>query len=83
MAQTALQRAYNTLRKKKAAYCAGKVNKTAVKQAAANYIKSAISKGQTKAEANRKAKRVMSSGCKMTSRISGTKKSKTTRRRKK
>ncbi len=83
MAQTALQRAYSTLRKRKSSYCAGKVNKTAVKQAAANYIKSAVAKGQTKTEATKKANRVLNGGCKMSSRVAGTKKRKTTTRKRK
>lgn len=82
MAQSKLQRAFNTLRKKKKMYCEGKVNKTAVKQAASNYIRSAVSKGQTKTEAQKKANRVLNGGCKMGSRVTGkTKRRKTTRRK--
>lgn len=84
--QSALQRAYNTLRKKKSAYCAQKVNKKAVKDAADRYVRASVSKtkGDKKAkesarkEAKRKANRVLQSGCTMSSYIS--KKSKTKRR---
>lgn len=82
MTRSKLQRAYSNLRKRKAAYCAGKVNKTAVKQAASNYIKAAVAKGQTKADATKKANRVLNSGCKMSSRVSGTKSRKKNTRKK-
>lgn len=83
MALSALQRAYNSLRKRKSAYCKGKVNKQMVKLAANTYIKKAMAKGQTKSEATKKANAILNAGCKMSSRVSGTKKRKTRRRRRK
>ena len=77
-----LQRAYNRMRSSKAKLCQGKSTKAIVKQNAAAYVRAAIKAGQTKAEATKKANRVVNGGCSMSSRVSGTKKRKTTRRRK-
>lgn len=74
-------RAYRGLQKKKAAYCAGKVNKTAVKQQAANYKRAAIKAGKPAADADKIIRKVLNSGCKMTSSISGKRKTAGTRRR--
>lgn len=73
-------RAYRNLQKKKAAFCAGKVNKTAVKQQAANYKKAAIKAGKTAAEADKTIRKVLNSGCKMTSSIAGKKRASTRKR---
>lgn len=75
--------AFRTLQKRKKSFCAGRSTKASVQKAASAYIKKAFAKGQTKAEATKKANRVKNSGCKMTSRIAGTRKRKTTRRKKK
>ena len=73
---------YQILQKAKSAYCKGKKNKAEVKKCATAYVKDATKKGQTKASAEAKARRVLNAGCKMTARLSGTKKKKATRRRK-
>lgn len=77
-----LQRAYNTLKKKKSAYCKNKVGKTVVKDAAKRYVNLAVKKGQTRKEAQKKANRILNGGCSMSSRIAGTKKRRTTTKRK-
>lgn len=71
-------RAYRNLQKKKAAFCAGKVNKTAVKQQAANYKKAAVKAGKSAADADKTIRKVLNSGCKMSSAING--KKRTTKR---
>lgn len=76
-------RAYRNLQKKKAAFCAGKVNKTAVKQQAANYKKAAVKAGKTSAEADKTIRKVLNSGCKMTSAINGKKRTTSTARKRK
>jgi hypothetical protein len=76
---------YQALQRKKKSYCAGRTTKADVKHAASVYITAAVAKGQTKAEAQKKADRVMKSGCSMTANIAGktrkTTKAATTRKR--
>ncbi|MCF8237700.1 MAG: hypothetical protein K9I85_06060 [Saprospiraceae bacterium] len=72
-------RAYRNLQKKKAAFCAGKVNKTAVKQQAANYKKAAMKAGKSATDADKTIRKVLTSGCKMSSSVNGRKR--TTKRR--
>ena len=77
--QSALQVAYSGLVKAKSSYCQGKVTKTAVKSKAAKYVAAAVAKGQTKAEAQKKATRVLTGGCKISTSVAGRKrKTKTT-----
>jgi hypothetical protein len=72
---------YQQLQKAKASYCKGRTTKAAMNKKATAYIKDAVKKGnKTKAEATASAKRVMSRGCGVG--IAGTKKRKTTKRRK-
>lgn len=89
---TTVQRALNAARKKKKEYCAGKVNKTAVKASIANYIKAAEASAEKKikdptklkarkAEIKKIGARIAQGGCKMSSSINGTKKRKTTKKR--
>lgn len=68
-----LQVAYTNLVKAKARYCKGSVAKAAVKAQASNYIKAATKAGQTTTEAKKKADKVLSRGCSMTSSIAGRK----------
>lgn len=78
-------RAYRNLQKKKKAYCAGKATKTAVKQQAANYKKAAVKAGKSATDADKTIRKVLTSGCKMSSSVAGkkraTKRKTTTRRR--
>lgn len=60
---------YNELQKKKRMYCEGKTTKSAVQKKANEYIRSAVNKGQTKTEAQRKANKVAKKGCSMSSNI--------------
>lgn len=78
-----LMKKYNALRKAKRLNCEGKKTKTDVKKVADAYIAAAIKKGQDKKEAEKKARAVMNGGCKMSSRVTGTKKTKSTTRRRK
>lgn len=73
-----LQVAYTNLVKAKARYCKGSVAKAAVKAQASNYIKAATKAGQTTTEAKKKADKVLSRGCSMTSSIAGRKRKATT-----
>lgn len=73
-------RAYRNLQKAKKQFCAGKVAKSAVKAQASNYVTSAVAAGKTKGDAEKTARKVMNSGCKMTSAITGRKKKTTTRK---
>lgn len=64
-------------------YCAGAALKSDVKKAETAYVSAAVKNGQTKAEAQKKANRVLKSGCSMTANIAGKKQaSATTRKRK-
>lgn len=71
---------YQALQRKKKSYCAGRATKADVKRAATVYVTAAVAKGQTKAEAQKKADRVMKSGCSMTANITGKKRKATTKR---
>lgn len=73
---------YQALQRKKKSYCAGRATKADVKRAASVYVTAAVAKGQTKAEAQRKADRVMKTGCSMTANITGRKRKATTAKRK-
>lgn len=64
---------YQALQRKKKSYCAGRATKADVKRAASVYVTAAVAKGQTKAEAQKKADRVMKNGCSMTANIAGRK----------
>lgn len=66
-------RKYQALQRKKKSYCAGRATKADVKRTASAYVTAAVAKGQTKAEAQKKADRVMKSGCSMTANIAGKK----------
>lgn len=72
---------YQALQRKKKSYCAGRATKADVKRAATVYVTAAVAKGQTKAEAQKKADRVMKSGCSMTANIAGKKRKATTKRK--
>lgn len=65
---------YQKLQNTKAKHCDGKATKADVTTAANAYVKDAVSKGRTKAEAEKSAKRVVNSGCS----ISGVKKKRST-----
>lgn len=73
-------RKYQALQRKKKSYCAGRATKADVKRAATAYVTAAVAKGQTKAEAQKKADKVMQSGCSMTANIRGKKKTATRKR---
>jgi hypothetical protein len=72
--QSPVLRSYNQLRSKKKKLCMGKTTKSEVKKAASAYVTKAVKAGQTKAEAQRKANRVLNSGCSMSSAVRGRKK---------
>lgn len=74
-------RAYRNLQTTKAKYCAGKVNKTAVKQQASNYKAAAAKAGKPAADIDKTIRKVLNSGCKMSSAITGRKRKTTTRRK--
>jgi len=76
---------YQRMQKAKATWCKGKkgATKATVKAAAKKYVDDAVKKGKSKSEAQKSANRVLNGGCKMTSRITGKKKKKTTRRKRK
>lgn len=61
--------AYNKLRQAKKKFCEGKMIKSAVKAQATNYVSAAVSSGQDRKEAEKKAKRVLMGGCKVSSAI--------------
>lgn len=73
---------YRALQRKKKSYCAGRATKADVKQAEKAYVALAVSKGQTKTDAERKAAKVLKAGCSMTSNITGRKRKATTTRKK-
>ncbi|MEM6397777.1 MAG: hypothetical protein AAF741_15620 [Bacteroidota bacterium] len=75
-----LQKAYSDLRKAKGQFCKGKKSKTDVKAVAKKYVDRAVKAGQTRTEAQKKANRVLSGGCSMSSAVTGTKKRKTKRK---
>lgn len=55
---------YQQLMKKKAAHCRNKVKKSAVRQAANDYIRDAVKKGnKTRAQAQRSANRIVNKSC--------------------
>ncbi len=72
-----LMRKYNALRTAKRLNCAGKKTATQLKAVAAAYVKAAVAKGQPKAEAERKARKVVTGGCTV---AAGTKRKTTTKR---
>lgn len=74
-------RAYRNLQRTKAQFCAGKVNKSAVKAQASNYSKAATAAGKPKTEINATISRVLKSGCKMSSSIAGRKRRTTSTRK--
>jgi hypothetical protein len=59
-----LMRKYNAIKKKKSQNCDGKATAADVKRVAKIYIDAAIKKGQTRAEATRKANKITNKGCK-------------------
>lgn len=71
---------YQRLRKAKASYCKGKAKKTTVTKAKSAYIKDAVKKGKTKAEATKIANKVVNGSCKVSPKRKTTKR-KTSRRR--
>lgn len=72
---------YRALQRKKKSYCAGRATKADVKRAEKQYVALAVSKGQTKTEAERKAAKVLKAGCSMTSNIAGRKRKATPRKK--
>lgn len=74
-------RKYQALQRKKKSYCAGRATKADVKRAATAYVTAAVAKGQTKAEAQKKAEKVLKAGCSMTANIVGRKKKAATTRK--
>lgn len=73
---------YRALQRKKKSYCAGRATKADVKRAERAYVALAVTKGQTKAEAEKKAQKVLKAGCSMSSNIAGKKRKATTTRKK-
>ena len=69
---------YQKLVSAKASACKGRKTNAQVKAVAKEYVDDAVKKGKTKAEADKIANRVLRGGCAMTSVITGTKKRKTT-----
>lgn len=61
--QSPLQKALNTLKKTKSRNCDGKATTAQVRKAADTYIARAMKKGQTKAEATRKANAITTRKC--------------------
>ena len=66
---------YQALQRKKASFCKGRATKADVKRAAATYIAAAVAKGQTKTEAQKKANKILTKGCSLSSNIAGRRKS--------
>lgn len=64
---------YRALQRKKKSYCAGRATKADVKRAEKAYVALAVTKGQSKTEAERKAAKVLRAGCSMTANIAGRK----------
>ena len=56
-------RKYQALQRKKKSYCAGRATKADVNRAASVYVTAAVAKGQTKAEAQKKASKVINGKC--------------------
>lgn len=75
--------AFQRLVSKKASYCKGRTTMAEVKKVSTAYIANALKKGKTKAEAEKVARRVLTSGCKMTSSIAGRKRKVVRRKAKK
>jgi hypothetical protein len=73
---------YQTLQRKKKAHCAGKATKTEVRAAATAYVKAAVSKGQTKTEATKKANKILNGKCSLAAKMAGTRKRKAAPKRK-
>jgi hypothetical protein len=65
-------RKFNALRRMKTKACAGKATATDLNKAKSTYVDAAVKKGQTKAEANAKAERIINGKCSMT-KVSGPK----------
>lgn len=72
---------YQQLQRKKASFCKGRATKADVKRAAAAYIAAAVSKGQTKTEAQKKANKILTKGCSLTANITGRKRKPATKRK--
>ena len=69
MAESNLMRKFRGLQAAKKRFCEGKQTKGYVKAKANEYVKAAVAKGQTKTEAQQKANRVLTGGCKMSASI--------------
>jgi hypothetical protein len=66
--------AYAKLVSRKSSYCHGRATKADVKKLATEYIRDAVKKGnKTEAQAKKVAAKVLASGCKMSSVITGKK----------
>lgn len=68
--------AYQRLQKAKGLFCKGKKTKAQVKKVADIYIRTAVKKGKTPAEAKKIAGRILKGGCKISSSINKTKRKK-------
>lgn len=71
---------YQMLQAAVSSLCKGRGKKSTVTERKKAYIADAVKKGQTKAEATKKANKVVNKPC-STASVSGTKKRKTTRRK--
>lgn len=74
-------RKYQALQRKKASFCKGRATKADVKRAASAYVTAAVAKGQTKAEAQKKANKILTKGCSLTANIAGRKRKTATKRK--
>lgn len=72
---------YQILRSRKKSYCNGRIKKTSLTKAKNAYVKDAVSKGKSKAEATKIANKVINGKCAVKVSKSKPKKRKTTRRR--
>jgi len=73
--RAAKKSAYAKLVSRKSSYCHGRATKSDVKKLATEYIRDAVKKGnKTEAQAKKVAEKVLKSGCKMSSVITGKKK---------
>lgn len=70
---------YQSLLKAKSSHCAGRTKKTSLTKAKNAYIKDAVKKGKSKAEATKIANKVVNGGCK--AKLGSTKKRKTAKRK--
>lgn len=75
-----LMRKYNAMRRAKTAFCAGKKTKAELNKFVSAYVVAAVAKGQTKADAQKKANKVINGKCTVKP-IAGAQKRKTAKRK--